>query len=389
MRYSKKIAVWMILGLMFTSSAIADSGTSTSLKQYPGTETTAVSSSAPIAQTSVVSTQTYAASADSYGQSQEEQPNFFKRVFGGFRRHRAPSASDSYSSSTQNFSSSGSVDFPKVQTKEDEKLAKKFEWWPTDAQPGPVKDPDRSGYWWWPEVPGQARPWGNQGFIYVRKIIFDYKTSEGPMKPSLIIKRVLKNVKVYFDYDKTEIRDDAAYILDSAMETLAKNPSTDILITGNCDTRGSEQYNLKLGEKRAEAVHQYLSNKGLTEARIRILSQGKLNAMAPKDDLVGMQRDRNAQFMIAEVEEVMIPADKAEFFGENQKKVIEEKQELVAEIKVDVKEYTIQKGDTLWAIAEREYGNGMQWKRLYEFNKDVITNPDKPRRGTKIRIPIE
>ena len=58
-------------------------------------------------------------------------------------------------------SQNASLDFPKVKTSEDEALAKKFAWWPTDAKPAPVKDPDRSGYWWWPQTPGQTRPWGN------------------------------------------------------------------------------------------------------------------------------------------------------------------------------------------------------------------------------------
>lgn len=285
-----------------------------------------------------------------------------------------------------NSPNSAGYNFPKVETREDEKLAKKFSWWPTDAKPAPFKDPDRSGYWWWPEIPGESRPWGNQGFIYVRKIIFDYKTTEGPMKPSLVIKRVLKNVRVYFDYDKSEIREDAGQILSQAIDTLNRNPKADILITGNADIRGSESYNQKLGESRAESVHRYMTSLGLAEDRIRILSRGKLDAMAPTNDLVGMQKDRNAQFMIAEVEEVMIPAEKAALF---QDKVIEEKQEVESAVRVDSKDYVIQAGDSLWKIAEREYGNGRQWKRIYEFNKDVISNPDRPKKGTKIRIPIE
>lgn len=280
----------------------------------------------------------------------------------------------------------GGIEFPKVKTAQDEELAKRFSWWPTDAKPAPVKDPERSGYWWWPEVPGEARPWGNQGWVYVRKIIFDYKSAEGEMKPSLVIKRVIRNVKVLFDYDKADLRDDAKDVLDKALYTLERNEKADILVTGNADRRGSEQYNLKLGERRADAVRDYLLAQGLADDRIRILSRGKLDAMAPTDDLVGMQKDRNAQFMIAEVEEVMIPASKAAYF---QDKVIEERELLVSAPQVDVKEYTIKAGDSLWAIAKREYGDGMQWKRLYEFNKDVISDPDRPRKGTKIRIPLE
>ena len=276
--------------------------------------------------------------------------------------------------------------FPKVKTDEDASLANKFSWWPTDAKPGPYKDPNRSGYWWWPETPGKARPWGNQGYVYVRKIIFDYKTAEGPMKPSLVVKRILKNVKVYFDYDKSELRDDARDILMKAMYTLQHNEKADILITGNADVRGSEQYNQKLGERRGESVRQFMSQQGLAENRIKILSRGKLDALAPVTDIVGMQKDRNAQFMIAEVEEVMIPADQANLY---QDKTIEEKQEVESAVKVSTKEYVIQKGDTLWAIAAKEYGDGRQWKRIYEFNKDVIANPNRPKKGTKIQIPIE
>ena len=206
------------------------------------------------------------------------------------------------------------------------------------------------------------------------------------MKPSLVVKRILKNVKIYFDYDKSDLRDDGIDALSKALYTLEHNPKADILITGNCDVRGSEKYNEKLGEHRALAVRDYVIKQGLPENRIKILSRGKLDAMAPTNDIVGMQKDRNAQFMVAEVEEVMIPAAQAHLF---QDKVIEEKKVFEGDIKVATKEYVIQAGDSLWNIAKREYGNGMQWKRIYEFNKDVIADPDRPRKGTKIKIPIE
>ena len=57
-----------------------------------------------------------------------------------------------------------------------QELQKEFHWWPTDARPAPVKDPEMGGYWWIPTEPGTATPWGNRGYVYVYKIIYDYKS---------------------------------------------------------------------------------------------------------------------------------------------------------------------------------------------------------------------
>jgi peptidoglycan-associated lipoprotein len=281
-------------------------------------------------------------------------------------------------------------------------LQKEFSWWPTDAKPSPVKDQDRGGYWWWPTEPGQVGPlWGNRGYIYVHKIIFDYNADELPpakpqeLRPSLVIKKIIKNVKVYFDYNKSDIRDDAAEILTKAAATLKRNPNADILVTGNCDTRGSEIYNEKLGRHRAEAVKKFMMDAGINEERVRIISRGKLNAVAPVSDLIGMQKDRNAQFMIAEVEEIMIPAPgTAASTAPEDTKIVNEAQEEIqknveSEVKVTTKDYTIKKNDSLWSIAASQMGGGHRWKYLYEMNKNRITNPNKLKVGTKIVIPIE
>jgi len=282
-----------------------------------------------------------------------------------------------------------------------EDLQKKFEWWPTDAQPAPVRDPDRGGYWWMPRTPGQMRPWGNRGYIYVYKVIFDYKEDELPppkkeeLRPCLLIRKIIKNVKIYFDYDKADLREDTMAILENAVTSLKKNPDASILITGNCDVRGSEAYNEKLGKRRGEAVKKFMLENGIPEDHIKIISKGKLNAISPVTDIVGMQKDRNAQFMVAEVEEVMMP-----YKGENppepdaqmveeDKYVVEKEEEVESEINVSTKEYTVKQGDTLWEIAAKECGSGYRWKNIYELNKDKIKNPNKLKKGTKILIPIE
>ncbi|MBU0895669.1 MAG: OmpA family protein [Candidatus Omnitrophica bacterium] len=288
-------------------------------------------------------------------------------------------------------------------SKDMQKLQEKFSWWGTsDAQPAPVRDTERGGYWWMPKNPGPKSPtkWGNGGYVYVYKIIFDYREEELPapkakeMRPSLLIKRIIKNVKVYFDYDKAEIRDDAARILTDAADLLKRNDESSILISGNCDARGTEKYNEKLGRKRGQSVKSYMLDRGVADERIKIISRGKLDALAPVTDLEGMQKDRNAQFMVAEVEEVMMPyPDVIQESGakpiEDGTFMVEQEESIESEAKVSTKVYVTKKGDTLWKIAEDVYGNGRKWNNIYRFNKDKISNPNRLKPGVRLTIPIE
>jgi len=287
--------------------------------------------------------------------------------------------------------------------KDVQKLQEKFIWWGTSgAQPAPVRDAERGGYWWMPKKPAATSPkiWGNGGYIYVYKIIFDYKEEELPapkpkeMRPSLLVKKIIKNVKIYFDYDKSDIRDDASKILANAADLLKRNKEASILISGNCDARGSEKYNDKLGKNRGLAVKKSMLDQGVTDERIKIISRGKLDAIAPVTDLEGMQKDRNAQFMVAEVEEVMIPypevvQESGAKAVEEGKYMVEKEETIESETKVSTKEYVTKKGDTLWKIAEEVYGNGRKWKNIYRFNKDKIKDPNRLKAGVTLTIPIE
>jgi peptidoglycan-associated lipoprotein len=280
--------------------------------------------------------------------------------------------------------------------------SEKFSWWPTDAKPAPVKD-EKGGFWWWPVNPGSVKDlWGNRGYVYVFKVIYDYKADEEApvdveqtaVKPSLIIRNILRNVKIYFDYNKADLREDHYPILDRAIKTLEKNPDASILITGNCDARGSDEYNMKLGAKRGSVVEEYMLDHGISPDRIKIVSRGKLNAVAPVKDIVGMQKDRNAQFMVAEVQEVMMgsgekPAEPEAKLVEEGKYVVEKEEHVESGVKVSTSEYTVQPNDSLWKIAAQQMGNGNRWQYLYELNKDRIKNPNKLKKGTVIIIPVE
>jgi peptidoglycan-associated lipoprotein len=79
----------------------------------------------------------------------------------------------------------------------------------------------------------------------------------------------------YFDLDSAEIRDDARPVLQRNAEWLKRWPSTHVSIEGHCDERGSSEYNLALGERRANAVKGYLLDPGIASDRVIVISKGK------------------------------------------------------------------------------------------------------------------
>ena len=81
--------------------------------------------------------------------------------------------------------------------------------------------------------------------------------------------------KIYFDYDQYLITDMASNTLDLQVAWMEKNPSRYILVEGHCDERGTREYNLALGERRANAVIEYLSSMGIADGRLNVVSYGK------------------------------------------------------------------------------------------------------------------
>ena len=105
---------------------------------------------------------------------------------------------------------------------------------------------------------------------------------------------------VYFDYDRAVIRDDARATLDGNAAWLKRFRTAKILVEGHCDERGTEEYNLALGEKRAKATQDYLLSVGIPADRIKIISYGKSQPINPGHDENSWQMNRRAQFLIIE-----------------------------------------------------------------------------------------
>jgi len=81
--------------------------------------------------------------------------------------------------------------------------------------------------------------------------------------------------RVYFDFDKSEIRSGDTSTLNEQAAWLKKYPNVTIVVEGHCDERGTREYNLALGERRANAVKDYLVNRGVSDNRIDTISYGK------------------------------------------------------------------------------------------------------------------
>ncbi len=87
---------------------------------------------------------------------------------------------------------------------------------------------------------------------------------------------------VFFDYDKAMLRPEGKRILDTHAKWLKDHPKTQVQIEGSCDERGSEEYNMKLGQRRAAAAKQYLSSLGIEASRISVVSHGRLPGHQPR-----------------------------------------------------------------------------------------------------------
>jgi peptidoglycan-associated lipoprotein len=100
--------------------------------------------------------------------------------------------------------------------------------------------------------------------------------------------------RVYFDLDSHVIRADARPRLDAQAAWLRRYPDVRVLIEGNADERGTREYNLALGARRAEAVRSYLVAAGVAPARIDVISYGKERPIAFGSDESSHAQNRNA-----------------------------------------------------------------------------------------------
>lgn len=103
---------------------------------------------------------------------------------------------------------------------------------------------------------------------------------------------------VHFDYDHSQLSADAKHTLDNNVEWLLQHPGIQVQIEGHCDERGTVEYNLALGQRRADSVRQYLVSKGIDPNSLHTISYGKERPLAFGNTQADHAMNRRAQFLI-------------------------------------------------------------------------------------------
>jgi peptidoglycan-associated lipoprotein len=104
--------------------------------------------------------------------------------------------------------------------------------------------------------------------------------------------------KIYFDFDKYDLKPEAKKLLTAKAELLKKYSSWKLLIEGHCDNRGTEEYNLALGERRARAAYEFLVVLGVPSSRLKVVSYGEERPAVDENNETAWAMNRRDEFKL-------------------------------------------------------------------------------------------
>jgi peptidoglycan-associated lipoprotein len=109
----------------------------------------------------------------------------------------------------------------------------------------------------------------------------------------------VESEKIYFDYDKADLKPESQSILEKKAKFLQANPSYTLTIEGNCDERGTNEYNLALGERRADAAKKFINSLGVSSDKITTISYGEEKPVDPGHDEAAWAKNRRDEFKLS------------------------------------------------------------------------------------------
>jgi peptidoglycan-associated lipoprotein len=139
------------------------------------------------------------------------------------------------------------------------------------------------------EIPGEGEGDSEEG------------TSQQPIKPPQEVdipdEQPTDLVDIFFDYDKSNLRSDALSTMEKNGRALVTNPDFNVVLEGHCDERGTTEYNLALGERRAKAAYDYLRRYGIDVSRLTTISYGEERPFDPGHSESAWAKNRRVHFV--------------------------------------------------------------------------------------------
>lgn len=122
------------------------------------------------------------------------------------------------------------------------------------------------------------------------------KEQSAKVEPAATAETAVKDI--FFEFDKSNISPDAREILKANADFLLKNGNSKVVIEGHCDERGTAEYNMALGQRRAQETKNYLVNLGIKEPRIKTISYGEERPFDPGHNEDAWAKNRRAHFVV-------------------------------------------------------------------------------------------
>ena len=184
-------------------------------------------------------------------------------------------------------------------------------WWGnTGAVPLPQPDTNcgcgepRSCYWWWPTEPASnvndQELWGNRGIVYSCWIQPEPPAPPPPppVEPTKPERTLPLFNHVLFDYDKATLKPEGRAEIDKVVAEMKLHEGDTVLIEGHASNEGSDAYNMALGQRRADAVRDYMVQMGIAPNRIQTISYGESRPAVANDTPANRKLNRRAVFVI-------------------------------------------------------------------------------------------
>lgn len=131
-----------------------------------------------------------------------------------------------------------------------------------------------------------------------RRALEEQRLTEEERRQAMLQRQQFVDEDIHFDFDQSVIRPDAQEVLRKKAEFLRDNSGVSVIIEGHCDERGTAEYNIALGERRALSAKAFLMNLGISSSRMSTISYGEERPVDPRSNEEAWARNRRAHFVL-------------------------------------------------------------------------------------------